>query len=133
MSVFSDKPSKDWVACNRHAFAIRDGSPVSPGHTLVITRRETPTWGDATHYEHVALVLLVDDVIDGLKEMDPAPDGFNVGWNTGAAAGQTVQHLHVHVIPRYAGDVDDPRGGVRHVIPAKGNYTRDEQQKKEQA
>ena len=110
------------VAENALAFAVRDRFPVSEGHTLVVPRREVATWFDATREEQLAILELVDVVRAQLDQCVPKPDGYNVGFNAGAAAGQTVMHLHVHVIPRYRGDVDDPRGGVRHVIPGKGNY-----------
>ena len=121
-TVFLDLPDSVWVAANELTFAIRDGHPVSPGHTLVITKRLVVTWFDATREEQIALLDLIDVVKLALDRQDPAPDGYNVGFNAGAAAGQTVMHLHIHVIPRYESDVEDPRGGVRHVIPAKGNY-----------
>jgi superfamily II DNA or RNA helicase/diadenosine tetraphosphate (Ap4A) HIT family hydrolase len=112
-----------WTLSNELAFAIRDGFPVSPGHTLVITKRLVATWFEATQAEQIALMSLVNDVKQLLDiELDPKPDGYNVGFNSGESAGQTVMHLHVHVIPRYSGDVQDPRGGVRHVIPQKANY-----------
>ena len=117
-------PRSAWVAENELAFAIRDAAPVSPGHTLVITRRLVATWFEATREEQRAVLSLVDEVKRQLDASSPRPDGYNVGFNAGAAAGQTVMHLHVHVIPRYRGDMDDPRGGVRHVIPSKGNYLR---------
>ena len=103
------------------AFAIRDRYPVTDGHTLVIPRRHVGTYFEATAQEQAELWRGVEEV---KAELDASlsPDGFNVGFNVGAAAGQTVMHLHVHVIPRRSGDVDDPRGGVRHVIPGKGNY-----------
>jgi len=107
---------------NELAFAIEDGFPVTPGHTLVIAKRVVATWFDATTEEQTALMALVAVVRDRLDQRSPKPDGYNVGFNAGEAAGQTVMHLHVHVIPRYRGDMDDPRGGVRHVIPSKGNY-----------
>ncbi len=110
-----------WLAANDLAFAIRDGFPVSPGHALVITRRRVVTWFDATREEQHAVMELVDAVKTQLDE-ELNPDGYNVGFNAGEAAGQTVMHLHVHVIPRFAGDVPDPRGGVRHVFPDQGNY-----------
>ena len=120
---FSGVSRERWVAENALAFAIRDGFPVSEGHTLVITKRVVPTWFDATDDERRAVMNLVD-VVRAQLDADYHPDGYNVGFNAGAAAGQTVMHLHVHVIPRYRGDMDDPRGGVRHVIPARGNYLR---------
>lgn len=120
-SPFLEALESSWVASNALAFALRDRFPVSPGHTLVIPRRVIATWFDATPEERVALFALVDEVKSVLDE-ELRPDGYNIGINAGEAAGQTVMHLHVHVIPRYRGDVDDPRGGVRHVIPGKGNY-----------
>jgi diadenosine tetraphosphate (Ap4A) HIT family hydrolase len=99
-------PPRDRILHEREtAFAIRDGYPVSPGHTLVIPRR------------HVASFF---EVTDAEREFRPA--GYNIGINDGAAAGQTVPHLHIHLIPRYAGDRDDPRGGVRWVLPDKAAY-----------
>jgi len=120
-TVFSQIPSRDHVAVNQLAFAIRDRYQVSPGHTLVIPKREISSWWEATNQERLAILELVDLVRAQLIN-ESHPDGFNVGFNSGAAAGQTVDHLHVHVIPRYNNDMPDPRGGVRHVIPEKGNY-----------
>jgi superfamily II DNA or RNA helicase/diadenosine tetraphosphate (Ap4A) HIT family hydrolase/SOS-response transcriptional repressor LexA len=113
-----------WTFSNALAFAFRDRFPVSPGHTLVVTRRVTPDWFTATEAERAAILALIGDVKRQLDE-ELAPDGYNVGFNAGLAAGQTVMHLHVHVIPRFRGDMDDPRGGVRHVIPSKANYLRE--------
>lgn len=120
-SPFLALPDSVWVASNPLAFAVRDRFPVSPGHTLIVPRRLVATWFDATRDEQIALLDLIDDVKRAL-DAEFHPDGYNVGFNAGAAAGQTVMHLHVHVIPRFAGDVEDPRGGVRHVIPARANY-----------
>lgn len=122
-SPFLQIDPSDWVAANELAFAIRDKHPVTPGHTLVIPRRIVPTWFEASVEEQRAVFELVDAVKAQL-DRELSPDGYNVGFNAGEAAGQTVMHLHVHVIPRHRGDMDDPRGGVRHVIPAKGNYLR---------
>ena len=121
-SPFLERPASEHVARNTLAFAIRDAFPVSPGHTLVVPFRLVPTFFDATPEEQAAVLELVRVVKGQLDALDPRPDGYNVGFNAGVAAGQTVMHLHVHVIPRYAGDVPDPRGGVRYVIPAKANY-----------
>ncbi|MFO0651488.1 MAG: DEAD/DEAH box helicase family protein [Polyangiales bacterium] len=122
-SPFLALHEREHVAANALAFAVRDRHPVSPGHTLVVPRRLVATWFDATRDEQLAILDLVDDVKRRLDE-ELRPDGYNVGFNVGAAAGQTVMHLHVHVIPRFAGDMDDPRGGVRHAIPSKGNHLR---------
>ena len=122
-SPFLAIPEAEWVCANALAFAIYDRFPVSRGHVLVITRRVVPTYFDCTAAEQAAVMELVGKVKKLLDErLDQKPDGYNVGFNAGAAAGQTVPHVHVHVIPRYAGDMGDPRGGVRHVIPEKGNY-----------
>jgi len=121
-SVFTSIPESEWTASNSLAFAIRDRHPVSPGHSLVIPKRVVATWFDATRDEQLALLELVDQVKLALDAQRPRPDGYNVGFNAGEAAGQTVMHLHVHVIPRFAGDMDDPRGGIRGVIPGKQKY-----------
>jgi superfamily II DNA or RNA helicase/diadenosine tetraphosphate (Ap4A) HIT family hydrolase len=120
-SAFLEKPTSTWIASNALAFAIRDGFPVTEGHTLVIPKRVVATWFEATREEQRAILDLIEEVKRQL-DSELHPDGYNVGFNHGEAAGQTVMHLHMHVIPRYTGDMDDPRGGVRHVIPWKGNY-----------
>ena len=102
-------------------WAIWDGFPVSPGHALIVPKQHVRDWFIASTYlqaQIAAAIVEVKTAIDRLYR----PGGYNVGFNSGSAAGQTIDHLHIHVIPRYEGDVDDPRGGVRHVIPAKGNY-----------
>jgi diadenosine tetraphosphate (Ap4A) HIT family hydrolase len=120
-SPFLAVTAPNWLAANRSAFVIADRFPVSPGHALVVPRRLIATWWEATEEERADILALVDEVKRRL-DAELQPDGYNVGFNAGAAAGQTVGHLHVHVIPRYRGDVPDPRGGIRHVIPGKGNY-----------
>ena len=117
-SPFLDVPAAEHVAANRSAFAIRDRFPVTPGHTLVVPRRLIATWWEASDEERKDLSRLIDEVKLAL-DAELAPDGYNVGFNAGAAAEQTVGHLHLHVIPRHHGDMSDPRGGVRHVIPSK--------------
>lgn len=120
-SPFLAIPESEWAGSNDLAFAIRDGYPVSPGHTLVVPRRLIPEWDSATTQEQQAILALVDKVKADLRRTH-APDGFNIGVNEGTAAGQTVFHLHVHVIPRYTGDVPDPRGGIRHAVTGKGHW-----------
>ncbi|MFH1807585.1 MAG: HIT family protein [Pseudomonadota bacterium] len=120
---FCTVPADQIVAANGLCLAFRDGYPVSEGHTLVVPRRHVVDWFHTTSEEQRALFELVDRVVRQL-EVEYRPDGFNVGFNLGEAAGQSVPHLHVHVIPRRAGDVDDPTGGVRLVIPDRGNYKR---------
>lgn len=106
---------------NDLAMALRDEYPVSKGHTLIVPRRHVRSWSETTENERLAILELIDRIRERLDE-DVQPDGYNIGINEGAAAGQTVLHLHVHLIPRYLDDVPDPRGGVRHVIPERGNY-----------
>jgi diadenosine tetraphosphate (Ap4A) HIT family hydrolase len=106
---------------NDHALGLPDAFPVSPGHTLVIPRRHCEGLFDLTAEEYAALWWLAREVREALRER-LQPDGFNVGANDGAAAGQTVAHAHVHVIPRFGGDVPDPRGGIRWVVPGRAAY-----------
>ncbi|MBC8327402.1 MAG: HIT family protein [Planctomycetes bacterium] len=111
----------DPVAENAAAVALPDGFPVSPGHTLVVPRRHVACLFELEAGERAAVWELVASLRARLAA-ELRPDGFNVGVNDGEAAGQTVGHAHVHVIPRYAGDVPDPRGGLRWVVPAKADY-----------
>ncbi len=120
-SPFLAIPSSEWLLANDSAFVVADRFPVSPGHALVVPRRLIGSWWEATDQERADMLALVDEVKQQL-DAELKPDGYNVGFNDGAAAGQTVGHLHIHVIPRYHGDMPDPRGGVRHVIPGSGNY-----------
>ena len=100
---------------------IRDAFPIAPGHTLIVPRRHIASFFLATEQEQQSLLALLRDAKVGL-EPEFAPDAWNIGINDGPAAGQTVPHLHIHLIPRYTNDVPDPRGGVRWVIPSKANY-----------
>jgi ATP adenylyltransferase len=109
---------------NDHARAFRDLFPVTDGHTLIIPKRHVPDVFALTRDEIIAVLELVWLERAALEEDDASIEGFNVGANAGAAAGQTVFHCHVHLIPRRVGDTPDPRGGVRHVIFDKGNYLR---------
>jgi len=109
------------VLQNTLCYARYDRYPASPGHLLLIPFRHVAGLFDATDAELTALLALAREAKTLLDER-LHPDGYNVGANVGTAAGQTVMHLHVHVIPRYAGDVADPRGGVRGAIPEKRIY-----------
>jgi diadenosine tetraphosphate (Ap4A) HIT family hydrolase len=109
------------LAENKLAFAIPDKYPVSPGHTLVISRRHVVDYFDLSDEEKTACWNLVDRVKEQL-ETEHNPDGWNIGINTGTVAGQTVFHFHCHLIPRYEGDMKDPKGGVRHSVKGKGYY-----------
>lgn len=128
MSVMSPKtcafctlPSARVIDENATAMVIRDGYPVSPGHTLLIPKRHTGSFFDLSEQERDDLLALLD-CSKRVLEAELQPQGYNIGINDGAAAGQTVPHLHVHLIPRFEGDLPDPRGGVRWVIPAKAKY-----------
>lgn len=102
-------------------FALWDAFPVSEGHLLIVPRRHATGWEDLDPAEKGAVWSAIDRAMVEIRALHGA-NGFNVGFNHGAAAGQTVFHFHLHVIPRRTGDVADPRGGVRHVIPARANY-----------
>jgi diadenosine tetraphosphate (Ap4A) HIT family hydrolase len=102
---------------------LRDKYPVSAGHTLIIPRRAAQRFRELTAAEKTRLLDWVGWVQQHLEDtLAPAPDGFNLGVNDGPAAGQTMPQLHFHVIPRRTGDVADPRGGIRWVIPGKARY-----------
>ncbi|MCU0662779.1 MAG: HIT family protein [Myxococcota bacterium] len=117
-------PSEDRiVASTSLSLALRDLFPVNPGHTLIVPRRHVETWFEATVEEQQDMMALATRVKAEL-DLSHKPDGYNLGLNIGVSAGQTVMHVHLHVIPRYVDDVDDPTGGVRFVIPARGNYRR---------
>ena len=101
--------------------AIWDAFPVSPGHLLIIPRRHAPVWSDLNPTQQSAIWSAIDQAKSIVLERF-RPDGFNVGFNEREAGGQTVFHFHLHIIPRYANDIVDPRGGIRHVLPRKANY-----------
>ena len=109
------------MAESEHTLTILDAFPVSEGHTLIVPRRHVPSYFDLNAEERGAIWSAARKARDALLDMH-SPDGFNIGINDGEAAGQTVSHLHVHLIPRYRGDSRDPRGGVRWVIPEKARY-----------
>ena len=105
------------------AYSARDTYPTSPGHTLVIPRRHVASFFELTPEEVSACMGLIQQE-KKLLDAEFQPDGYNIGVNVGPAAGQSILLLHTHSIPRYKGDVENPQGGVRHVIPNKAHYTR---------
>jgi diadenosine tetraphosphate (Ap4A) HIT family hydrolase len=113
--------SGDVIEANAQAVAFADAYPVAAGHTLVVPRRHVVSVFDLAAEEYAALWALVAQVRARLAASAGA-DAFTIGVNDGVAAGQTVGHAHVHVIPRRAGDVGDPRGGVRRVLPERAGY-----------
>ena len=120
-SILDNDVNNRVIAQNDLAFVIRDGYPVSEGHTLIIPKRHAGSFFEITNEERVALLSLLDSAKKKLdKEFEP--DSYNIGINDGEEAGQTVPHLHIHLIPRHKGDMDDPKGGVRGVIPEKQKY-----------
>ncbi len=118
---FCTLPPERIVKTNSDAALIRDAYPVSPGHCLVIPKRHVGSWFQITEQERQAMLALLDEA-KVLIDAEFGPDSYNIGINDGPAAGQTVPHLHMHLIPRYTGDLPDPRGGVRWVIPEKAKY-----------
>jgi len=106
---------------NEHMVWILDRRPVSPGHTLVVSKRHVESFFDTTAAEREAFLSLLDRAREHVHSQH-TPSGYNIGINDGSDAGQSVQHFHVHLIPRFAGDCKDPRGGVRWVISARADY-----------
>jgi diadenosine tetraphosphate (Ap4A) HIT family hydrolase len=109
------------VAESELAAAFPDAYPLSPGHVLIVPRRHEPDFLALTEVEQAAVWRLLGAVRQWI-ESHHRPDGYNLGVNVGPAAGQTVAHAHLHVIPRYGGDTEDPRGGIRWILPARARY-----------
>lgn len=112
---------KNKIIENEFAFAIFDGFAVSEGHTLVIPKRVVPSIFDLSSEEYAACFLLVKEMKQHLTHKYQ-PDGFNLGVNDGEYAGQTIKHAHIHLIPRYKNDIENPRGGVRNILPDNSGY-----------
>ena len=121
MSVFLNIPKEQYLLEGKHFFVIRDKYPVSPGHTLIICKEEKLDYFELNEVEKAELTSIIEQTKIEIEKVYE-PDGYNIGMNCGAAAGQTVMHFHCHVIPRYNGDMEDPRGGVRGVIPDNQKY-----------
>ena len=121
MKDFSEIPQDRIIYKDDYFFIIEDAFPVSPGHLLIISNEVKSDYFQLNQYEkdHLSKVILE---AKSIIESKYQPDGYNIGMNCGEAAGQTVFHFHCHLIPRYKGDMGNPRGGVRHVIPNKGKY-----------
>ncbi len=118
---FCSLPQERVIARNNFAIVLRDAYPISPGHTLIVPSRHVGSLFDADADERAALMDLLAEAKRQL-DLEYRPAGYNVGINDGPAAGQTVSHLHIHLIPRYVGDQSDPRGGVRWIFPDKAAY-----------
>jgi diadenosine tetraphosphate (Ap4A) HIT family hydrolase len=113
------------ILSNALAFAIRDAFPVAPLHSLVIPHRHVTDFFGLTPEEREACAELIHRLRTDILKEDPQVEGFNIGMNVGQVAGQTIFHSHIHLIPRRKGDVQNPRGGVRLLIPGKGHQMLD--------
>jgi diadenosine tetraphosphate (Ap4A) HIT family hydrolase len=120
--LFCTNP-KGVTLTNELAYSARDTYAVSPGHSVVIPKRHVASFFDLTPDEVTACMELIKEE-KRLIDAEFKPDGYNIGVNVGPAAGQSIYHVHIHIIPRYQGDVENPQGGVRHVIPKKAYYRR---------
>ena len=119
--VASQTPRSRILTQNQHGFVIRDGFPVTEGHALIIPKRHVGSFFDITDEERQSLLYLLDQAKRDIQT-EFNPDDYNIGINDGPSAGQTVPHLHIHLIPRYVEERVDPRGGVRWVVPDKADY-----------
>ena len=112
------------ISESAHTITIRDGFPVSIGHTLIIPKRHVQSFFDLPAIEKAAILQALDEAKEAL-DRELSPSGYNIGINDGEAAGQMIPHLHVHLIPRYEGDTENPRGSVRWIFPEKAKYWED--------
>ena len=120
-SVFTNIPQEQWLHQSDHFFIVPDKFPVSIGHLLIVSKEPRIDYFELTEAEQMELTAMIT-YAKNLIEQSHSPDGYNIGMNCGKAAGQTVFHFHCHVIPRYEGDMADPRGGVRHCVEGRGDY-----------
>jgi len=121
MKNFSEIPKEKILLKGKHFFIIPDSFPVSPGHLLIVSNSSKKDYFELNKLEVEELNSMIHKCKE-IIEKDHKPDGYNIGMNCGEAAGQTVFQFHYHVIPRYLGDMKDPRGGIRHCIEGKGYY-----------
>ncbi len=112
----------DIIAKNSLAIAFSDKYPIVIDHTLIVPLRHTPSFFDLDSHERNACLTLLDEMRQIILKKDIKVTGFNIGFNDGIDAGQTVFHCHIHIIPRRKGDVENPRGGIRNIIPGKSSY-----------
>ena len=120
--IFCSIPRDRIISENDLTFAIRDNYPVTTLHSLIIPNRHVEDYFSLTKDELLSCDALLKEVKSSIKVEDESVKAFNVGINSGEAAGQTIFHCHIHLIPRRVGDVENPRGGIRHLIPGKGDY-----------
>ena len=122
--LFCNINSKDLIFDNEFAFASFDSYPVSKYHSLIVPKRHILNYFELTNEELLACNYLIKKIKKKIQNEDKTVDGFNIGTNSGVVAGQSIMHCHIHLIPRRKGDVDNPQGGVRGVIPSKQHYIR---------
>ena len=122
--LFCNINSKDLIFDNEFAFASFDSYPVSKYHSLIVPKRHILDYFELTNDELLACNDLIKKIKKKIQKEDKTVDGFNIGTNSGVVAGQSIMHCHIHLIPRRKGDVDNPQGGVRGVIPSKQHYIR---------
>ena len=120
-SVFTSIPQKQWLHQSEYFFIVPDKYPVSDGHLLIVSKRHLHDFFELDGEEQNELPKLITKAKTIIEKLH-SPSGYNIGMNCGAAAGQTVFHMHCHLIPRYRGDMQRPEGGVRGVIPGKQQY-----------
>ena len=120
--LFCNINNKDLVFDNEFAFASFDSYPVSKYHSLIVPKRHILDYFELTNDELLACNDLIKKIKKKIQNEDKTVDGFNIGTNSGVVAGQSIMHCHIHLIPRRKGDVDNPQGGVRGVIPSKQHY-----------
>lgn len=120
--IFCDLDKDRVILSNKLVLSFRDNFPVTPLHTLIIPKRHIKDYFELTQDEVIACYEIIKRLKQDLTKEDPSIEGFNIGINSGEVAGQTIFHCHIHLIPRRKGDVKNPRGGVRHIIPGKGFY-----------
>ncbi len=121
MKDFLEIPADKIIYKDEYFFIIKDGFPVSPGHLLIISNEVHRDYFELTEAQKLALPKVIVKAKE-LIEFEYRPDGYNIGMNCGEYAGQTVFHFHCHIIPRYKGDMENPRGGVRHCVNGRGEY-----------
>ncbi len=122
--LFCNINSKDLIFDNEFAFVSFDSYPVSKYHSLIVPKRHILDYFELTNDELLACNDLIKKIKKKIQNEDKTVDGFNIGTNSGVVAGQSIMHCHIHLIPRRKGDVDNPQGGVRGVIPSKQHYIR---------
>jgi diadenosine tetraphosphate (Ap4A) HIT family hydrolase len=121
-TIFNNLPKERIIDSTKYFNVIRDNYPVTPLHTLIIPKRHILEFTDLTLEEETEFHLILKKAKSSLKTLDSTITGFNIGINEGQSAGQTIMHCHIHLIPRRDGDVENPKGGVRGVIPSKQSY-----------